>query len=69
MNLNEHNQMELSLGSKSRRLARKARRQRRERAQWWFAKMREVVGSAMEWTPENRARPEQGHLALTLKRS
>jgi len=60
--------MELSLNAKSRRLARQARRQRRERAQWWFAQMRRVVDSAMEWRPNAQGRPAQVYLALAAKR-
>jgi hypothetical protein len=60
--------MELSLVSKSHRLARQARRQRRERAQWWFAQMRRVVDAAMEWRPETQGRPAQVYLGLTAKR-
>jgi hypothetical protein len=60
--------MELSLTAKSQRLARQARRQRRERAQWWFAQMRRVVDAAMEWRPESQGRPAQEYLALAAKR-
>jgi hypothetical protein len=69
MNTNRISQMELGLDQKSRRLARQGRRQRRQRAQWWFAQMRRVVGAAMEWRPEPQARPAQSCLALTVKRS
>jgi hypothetical protein len=68
MNTNEVRQMELSLSAKSQRLARQARRQRRERAQWWFAQMRRVVDAAMDWRPESKERPAQVHLALAAKR-
>jgi hypothetical protein len=69
MNSNEIRQMELRLESKSQRLARLARRQRRERAQWWFAQMRRVVDAAMEWSPESQGPPAQEYLALAGKRS
>jgi len=37
-----------------------ARREGRiARANWWFAKMREAVASAMDWQTEAQARPEQ----------
>ncbi len=36
------------------------RRQRRvSRANWWFARMREVVDRAFDWQPAPPARPEQ----------
>jgi hypothetical protein len=60
--------MELSLNAKSHRLARQARRQRRERAQWWFAQMRRVVDAAMEWRPESKERPAQVPMELASKR-
>ena len=65
---NRIDQMELSLDAKSRRLARQARRQQRERAQWWFAQMRRVVEAALEWRPEAQGRPAQGCLTLAAKR-
>ena len=68
MNTNQVRQMELSLSAKSHRLARQARRQRRERAQWWFAQMRRAVNAAMEWSPESQGRPAQVYLALASKR-
>ena len=68
MNTNEVRQMEFSLNGKSHRLARQARRQRRERAQWWFAQMRRVVDAAMEWRPETQGRPAQVYLELAAKR-
>jgi hypothetical protein len=60
--------MELSLDARSRRMARRATRQRRQRAQWWFAQMRRVVGAAMEWSPESQGRPAQDYLELAAKR-
>ena len=68
MNINEVRQMELSLEGKKHRLARQARRQRRERAKWWFAQMRRAVDAAMEWRPETEGRPAQEYLALAAKR-
>jgi hypothetical protein len=32
---------------------------RANRAQWWFARMRQVVDRAMDWQPIPPARPEQ----------
>jgi hypothetical protein len=68
MNAEQSQQMELSLEAKSGRRARQARRQRRQRAQWWFAQMRRVVETAMEWRPENQGRPAQVYLAPAGKR-
>jgi hypothetical protein len=65
MNAHEIRQMELTLDARSRRLARKDRRQR---AQWWFGQMRRVVGAAMEWRPEPPGRPSQVYLELAAKR-
>ncbi len=68
MKTNRIDQMELGLDAKSRRLARQGRRQRRQRAQWWFAHMRRVVGAALDWRPEPQGRPAQGCLALAAKK-
>jgi hypothetical protein len=56
--------MEFNLNGKA---ARRARHQRRQRAQWWFARMRQVVDTAMEWRPSPTARPEQVYMALSGK--
>ena len=52
-------QLELGFnGIKPRALA--ARREGRiARANWWFAKMREAVASAMDWKTASQPRPEQ----------
>lgn len=68
MNTNEVGQMEFSLQAKSQRRARLARRQRRQRAQWWFAQMRRVVDAAIDWRPAPPARPAQAYMELTPKR-
>jgi hypothetical protein len=68
MNTYPIGQMELSLNGRSRRTGRPDRRQRRQRAQWWFAQMRRVVETAMEWRPEPGGRPSQDCLALAAKR-
>jgi len=68
MNTNQIHQMELGLDARSRRLARQARSRRGRRAQWWFAQMRRVVGTAMEWSPESPARPAQVYMALAGRR-
>ena len=68
LNANEVRQMEMTLDARSRRRARKDRRPRRQRAQWWFGQMRRGVGTAMEWRPETPARPSQVYLELAPKR-
>lgn len=35
------------------------RTRRRQRAQWWFAHMRQVVDRATDWQPAPSGRPEQ----------
>jgi hypothetical protein len=65
MNINRIDQMELSLTGKGGRRRRQARQSRRGHAQWWFARMRQVVDSAMEWRPTPRARPEQAYMSLS----
>jgi hypothetical protein len=62
MNINRIDQMELSLAGKA---VRRGRQARRRRAQWWFARMRQVVDSAMEWRPAPPARPEQVYMSLS----
>jgi hypothetical protein len=65
MNINRIDQMELSLTGKAARRGRQARQNRRQRAQWWFARMRRVVDSAMEWRSVPPARPEQVYMSLS----
>jgi hypothetical protein len=67
MNVNRIDQMELSLNGKKARRGRLARPNRRQRAQWWFSRMRQVVDKAMEWRPAPPARPEQVYMTLTAK--
>jgi hypothetical protein len=65
MNINRIDQMELTLTGKPMRRSRQARQNRRQRAQWWFARMRQVVEGAMEWRPAPVARPEQVYMSLS----
>ncbi|HUD47939.1 MAG TPA: hypothetical protein VMR33_13980 [Candidatus Baltobacteraceae bacterium] len=65
MNINRIDQLELSLSEKAARRGRQDRQNRRRRAQWWFARMRQVVDCAMEWRPAPRARPEQVYMRLS----
>jgi hypothetical protein len=37
---------------------------RRNRARWWFNRMRRVVNQAWDWNPAPPARPEQIYLAI-----
>jgi len=46
------NQMELSLKAKQARATAGQKQRRQERAQWWFAQMRRVVASSLEWKPQ-----------------
>jgi hypothetical protein len=46
------NQMELSLKAKQLRAAARQKQRREQRAQWWFAQMRRVVDTALEWKPQ-----------------
>ena len=64
MNINRIDQMEFNLNGKN---ARRARHQRRQRARWWFARMRQVVDTALEWRPAPPARPEQVYMTLAGK--
>jgi hypothetical protein len=64
MNINRIDQMELTLTGKTARYGRQARQNRRRRAQWWFARMRDVVNHAMEWRPTPPARHEQVYMSL-----
>jgi hypothetical protein len=40
------------------------RQQRRQRAQWWFRKMRHAVDTAFDWRSASLARPEQIYFPL-----
>jgi len=58
MNATDH-QLELGFNG-LRPPANAARREGRiARAGWWFAQMREIVGSAMDWQAAGEPRPEQ----------
>ncbi len=45
------NQMELGLKAKQARATARQKQRRQQRAQWWFAQMRRVVDTALEWKP------------------
>jgi hypothetical protein len=57
-------QMELGVRSQIRNEYRNLRSDRRSRAQWWFAKMRQVVEFALPPQPMATPRPEQTYLRL-----
>jgi len=63
------NQMQLGLKAKQLRATARQKQQRQQRAQWWFAQMRRVVDTALEWKPSESGRPEQVCLSLAAKRS
>jgi hypothetical protein len=46
------NQMELSLKEKRVRATAAQKQRRQQRAQWWFAQMRRVVDTSLEWKPQ-----------------
>lgn len=50
-------QLEMSFGTLPTSIGKAQRRT--SRAQWWFARMRQVVDRAIDWQPVPRARPEQ----------
>ena len=61
------NQLELGLPSRRGRHA--ARNRRVQRANWWFARMRRVVDTALDWQATPPARPEQEYLTLASRRN
>lgn len=71
MNAKQVDQMELGLEARARRNAsyKNRAKQNRQQAKWWFSRMRQVVGSAMEWAPETEGRPVQACLELAPKQS
>lgn len=52
-------QLELGFNGTQTRIFGKRREAKVARGQWWFAKMRAAVASAMDWQTENQPRPEQ----------
>jgi len=61
-------QMELGFAARNARRRNLRGRERRQRAQWWFARMRDVVDATLEWTPAPAARPEQVFMSLSGRR-
>jgi hypothetical protein len=56
--------MELGFAARNSRRRKQRGHERRQRAQWWFARMRSVVDATLEWTPAPPARPEQVFMSL-----
>jgi hypothetical protein len=54
-----NDQLELGFNGTQTRIFGRRRENRLARGQWWFAKMRATVASAMDWSQENPPRPEQ----------
>lgn len=52
-------QLELGFNATSARIHGRRRETRVARAQWWFAKMRAAVASAVDWPTQGQQRPEQ----------
>ena len=61
--MNANQQLELSLRGTSPRRLRKPVPARLARAQWWFARMREAVGTAMDWNLDPTARSQPGFIS------
>ena len=60
-----NNQMEFGIENRLNLQPAPRRVARPHRARWWFAQMRAVVSTAMDWTAAPPARPEQIHLRLS----
>jgi hypothetical protein len=52
-------QLELGFNGTQARIHGRKRENRMARGQWWFARMREAVANAMDWSAEGQPRPEQ----------
>ena len=52
-------QLELGFNGTQTRIFGRRRETRVARAQWWFAKMREAVANAMDWSAQTEPRPQQ----------
>lgn len=52
-------QLELGFNGGAARSFGRRREDRAARAQWWFAKMREAVANAMDWSAPAESRPKQ----------
>ena len=54
-----NNQLELGFNSVPAQAAGSRREGRISRANWWFARMRDIVEDAMDWSGTTEPRPEQ----------
>ena len=52
-------QLELGFNATQARIYGRRRETRVARAQWWFARMREAVASAVDWPNGGQPRPQQ----------
>ena len=62
-------QMELELAGANRCPRVAQRKQRLNRANWWFDQMRQVVDRAFEWDPAPRFQPDQIWLTEAQKQN
>lgn len=61
--MNANQQLELGLRGTPSRRSRKAVPARLARAQWWFARMREAVGTAMDWNLDPTVPTQPGFIS------
>ncbi len=61
-------QLELGLGGTKLAVQGGRREGKIQRAAWWFAQMRQIVNSAMDWQPTPTAPPQQEWLGLSHHR-
>jgi hypothetical protein len=67
--MNTNQQLELGFrGTPSRHIGKRSAA-RMARAQWWFARMREAVGSAMDWQADSSVRQEPTFLSSHPEKS
>jgi hypothetical protein len=52
-------QLELGFNGTQTRIFGSKRESRMVRGKWWFARMRETVANAMDWSAAGQPRPEQ----------
>jgi hypothetical protein len=67
--MKNQNQMELGLPGANRCPRVVQRERRRQRANWWFDQMRQVVDRAFDWPTAPRFQPEQIWLDDAARRS
>jgi len=57
--MTNNQQLELGFNGTQARIFGQRRETRVTRAHWWFAKMREAVASAVDWSAQGQSRSEQ----------